>query len=181
MFEGLFTQNLLLPSVLPRVFHHGFPNCFTENSNPGTSSNFTGIPGINITKLSFIKDGFILNFSSPLSYISFSSFTFRGSPYWIFLLYLLRLPCHFYPVVIEQQQHKQSSERKYARSLNGKRYDPMWYNNHCKRQTIMYILCIRYIRVVRYIVTKPKYTCPTVQISCTNINIKKVFLLFIYF
>ena len=37
-------------------------------------------------------------------HISFSSFTFPGAPYWIFLLFIPWLPCHFYLVVIEQQQ-----------------------------------------------------------------------------
>ena len=36
--------------------------------------------------------------------ISFSSFTFLGTPYRIFPLFLLCLACHFYFVVIEQQQ-----------------------------------------------------------------------------
>jgi len=44
-------------------------------------------------------------FSWPYSYIFFSSFTFPGARYWICLLFLPRLPCHFYLVVIEQQQH----------------------------------------------------------------------------
>ena len=39
-----------------------------------------------------------------LYFISFSSFTFPDVPYRIFFLYLPRLPCHFYIVVIEQQQ-----------------------------------------------------------------------------
>ena len=38
------------------------------------------------------------------SLISFSSFTFPGAPYQICLLFLAWLPCHFYLVVIEQQQ-----------------------------------------------------------------------------
>ena len=38
------------------------------------------------------------------SYISSSSFTFPGAPYRIFLLFPPWLPCHLYPVVLEQQQ-----------------------------------------------------------------------------
>ena len=38
------------------------------------------------------------------SLISFSSLTFPGAPYRIFLLFLAWLPCHFYLDVIEQQQ-----------------------------------------------------------------------------
>ena len=43
-----------------------------------------------------------LIFCVPFSYISFPSFTFSGAPYRIFFLFLPWLPCHFYPVVIEQ-------------------------------------------------------------------------------
>ena len=56
-------------------------------------------------QLKFVQDGIRLMFSSLFSYISFWSFTFSGSPYRIFLICLLRLPCHFY-LVIEQQQGK---------------------------------------------------------------------------
>ena len=38
------------------------------------------------------------------SLISFASLTFPGAPYKILLLFIPWLPCHFYPVVIEQQQ-----------------------------------------------------------------------------
>ena len=38
------------------------------------------------------------------SFIYFLSFTFPGAPYWIFFHFL---PCHFYLVVIEQQQRQQ--------------------------------------------------------------------------
>ena len=41
-----------------------------------------------------------------LSHISLSYFTFPGSLYQIFLLYLFRLPCHLY-LVIEQQYLEQ--------------------------------------------------------------------------
>ena len=41
----------------------------------------------------------------PFSHISFLSFTFPGAPYWIFLLFIPWLSCHFYLIVIEQQQH----------------------------------------------------------------------------
>ena len=37
-------------------------------------------------------------------YISFSCFTSPGAAYWIFLPFLPWLPCHFYLVVIAQQQ-----------------------------------------------------------------------------
>ena len=47
-----------------------------------------------------LQDGSPITFS----YISFSSFTFTGTPYRIFLLFLPWLPCHFYLVVIEQEQ-----------------------------------------------------------------------------
>ena len=47
-----------------------------------------------------LQDGFLLTFS----YIFFSSFTFPGTPYRIFLLFLPWFFCHFYLVVIEQQQ-----------------------------------------------------------------------------
>jgi len=43
-------------------------------------------------------------YSLCFSVISFSSFTFPGALYRIFLLFLPWLPCHFYFVVIEQQQ-----------------------------------------------------------------------------
>ena len=52
-----------------------------------------------------LQDSSRLTFSWPFYYISFSSFTFPGTPYRIFLLYLPSLPCHFYLVVIEQRQH----------------------------------------------------------------------------
>ena len=38
------------------------------------------------------------------SLISFSSFTFPGASYQIFLLFLPWLPCHFYLIVIEQNE-----------------------------------------------------------------------------
>ena len=47
---------------------------------------------------------FRLIFSVPFSYIFFSSFTFTGAPYRIFLLFLPWFPCHSYLVVIKQQQ-----------------------------------------------------------------------------
>ena len=50
-----------------------------------------------------LQDGFRLNFSWPFSYISFSSLTFPGTRYWIFLLFLPWFSCHFYLVFIEQQ------------------------------------------------------------------------------
>ena len=40
-----------------------------------------------------------LIFSVPFSYISFSSFTFPGAPYRIFLPFLPWLTCHFYLVI----------------------------------------------------------------------------------
>ena len=49
--------------------------------------------------------GFRVIFSVLFSSISFSSFTFTGAPYRIFLLFLPWLPSHFYPVIIEQKQH----------------------------------------------------------------------------
>ena len=52
-----------------------------------------------------LHDGSRLTFCWPFSYISFSSFTFPGASYRIFLLFLPWLPCHFYFVGIEQQQH----------------------------------------------------------------------------
>ena len=42
--------------------------------------------------------------SWQFSYISFSSFTFSGTPYWILLLFLPGYPCYFYLDVNEQQQ-----------------------------------------------------------------------------
>ena len=45
----------------------------------------------------------VLSFLYP-SLISFSSTTFPGTPYRIFLRFLPWLPCHFYLVVIEQKQ-----------------------------------------------------------------------------
>ena len=39
------------------------------------------------------------------SLISFSSFTFTGASYRIFLLFLPWIPCHFYHVFIEKQQY----------------------------------------------------------------------------
>ena len=46
------------------------------------------------------------------SHISFSYFTFPGAPYRIFLLFLPWIPCHFYLVVIEQQQQGCSPDWK---------------------------------------------------------------------
>ena len=46
------------------------------------------------------------------SLISFSSFTFPGAPYRIFLLFLPWLPCQFYLVVIEQHQLLKSQNNK---------------------------------------------------------------------
>ena len=51
-------------------------------------------------------DGFRLTFSVSFSYISFSSFTFPGAPYRIFLLFFPWLPCHFYLLIIKQQQQQ---------------------------------------------------------------------------
>ena len=48
--------------------------------------------------LTQFKDGSRLAFSWPFSYLSFSSFTFPGAPYRIFLMFLLWLPCHIYLV-----------------------------------------------------------------------------------
>ena len=42
----------------------------------------------------------------PPFIISFSSFTFPSSLCLIFLLYLLKFPCHFYLIVIEQQRQR---------------------------------------------------------------------------
>ena len=47
-------------------------------------------------------NGSHLILSSPFSYISFSYFTFPGTPNWIFLLYFCRHPCFLF-LVIEQQ------------------------------------------------------------------------------
>ena len=47
-----------------------------------------------------LKDGSFLTFSWPVSYISYSSFTFPGAPHKIFFLFLPWLPCHFYLVII---------------------------------------------------------------------------------
>ena len=49
-------------------------------------------------------DGSRLTFFVTFSYISFSSFTFPGTAYRILLPFLPWLPCHFYLVIIEQQQ-----------------------------------------------------------------------------
>lgn len=46
-----------------------------------------------------LQNGYRLTFA----YISFSSFTLLDAPYRIILLFLPRLPYHFYIVVIEQQ------------------------------------------------------------------------------
>ena len=53
-----------------------------------------------------LKDASRLTFSWPFSYISFSSFSFPGTLYRIFLLFLPQLPCHFYHIIIEQQQQR---------------------------------------------------------------------------
>ena len=45
-----------------------------------------------------LQNGSLLFFS----YISFSSFTFPGAPYWILLVYLPRLPYHFYLVILAE-------------------------------------------------------------------------------
>jgi len=52
-----------------------------------------------------VQGGSRLTFSWPFSCISFSSSTFPGVTYRIFLLLLHWLPCHFSLAVIEQQQH----------------------------------------------------------------------------
>ena len=49
-------------------------------------------------------------FPSHLLLDFLSSFTFPGTPYRIFLPYLPRFPCHFYLVVIEQNQLTYSIE-----------------------------------------------------------------------
>ena len=49
------------------------------------------------------QDDSRLIFPWPFTYISYSSFAFPGSPCRSFFLNLLRLPCQFYLVVIEQQ------------------------------------------------------------------------------
>ena len=49
-----------------------------------------------------LQDRYRFTFSWPFSYIPFSSFTFTGATYRIYLLFLLWLPCRFYLVVIEQ-------------------------------------------------------------------------------
>ena len=58
-------------------------------------TRFTSLPKGN-------TGGSRLIFSVPLYYISFSSSTFPGAPYQIFLRFLLWLPCHFYLVFIKQ-------------------------------------------------------------------------------
>ena len=51
-----------------------------------------------------LQDGSRLIFSVSFPYIAFSSFTFPGAPYRIFLPFPPWLPGNFYLVVIEQQQ-----------------------------------------------------------------------------
>ena len=71
-----------------------------------------------------LQDGFRLTFSWSFSYIFFSSFTFPGAPYRIFLLLLPWLPCHLFLVVIEQQRKK--GKRIYGLWKWIPSADPIW-------------------------------------------------------
>ena len=61
-----------------------------------------------------LQEDFRFTFSWSFSYISFSSFTFPGAPYWIFILFLPWLPSNFYLVVIE---HTNMFHRKTCKYL----------------------------------------------------------------
>ena len=71
-------------------------------SNVIDRRNVTAQKGRLTSKLN-LQDGSRLIFSQPISCFSFLYLTFPGSPYRIFLQYLCRIPCYFYPTVIEQQ------------------------------------------------------------------------------
>ena len=74
-------------------------------------------------------DGSNLNFPSPSSYISFVFLSFSCSLYWIFLLYLPRLPCDSYLVVIEQQQQQQPYFCRHKGSNLTHFYPPLRFRN----------------------------------------------------
>ena len=71
-------------------------------------------------------------FNWPFSYISFSSFTFPGAPYRIFIPHLPRFPCHFYLVIEQQQQYKHTqlsricSLQKYISIPNFIKLNQIW-------------------------------------------------------
>ena len=55
------------------------------------------------TKFNFFQDGSVCLSLHPSLIFPSSSFTFPGTPYRIFFLYHLRLPCNLYLVLMEQQ------------------------------------------------------------------------------
>ena len=71
------------------------------------------------------KLGSYLNFSSPFSYISFSSCTFTGSRDRLFSLYLLKLPCHFdlmkLPCHFDRDVIKQDTEKSFRNLVKSTR------------------------------------------------------------
>ena len=109
LFLSRFMSYDSLPACSLEPLSLSNPKRFPSYLNPFLIFPFHLFPSISsLSSLSLLswhlQEGSRLTFSWPFSYISFSSFTSPGAPYRIFHLFLPRLPCHFYLVVIRQQQ-----------------------------------------------------------------------------